>query len=73
LAGLKGQARRLAAALLDRYEPWPESAVATLRAYVRSVERLEALETAPEVDARAVQREARTCLLLLRGLHLDGV
>ena len=71
LAGLAAGPRRIAASLLTDYGPWSAAALETLRAYALSCERLEQLQQAPDDDTRALHREARCNLALLKSLELE--
>jgi DNA-binding MarR family transcriptional regulator len=70
LAGLTDSARGLAVRLLSEYDGWNAAKLATLRNFVLSSARLEALQAQPNDDARAVHREARCALALLKALDL---
>ena len=69
LLGLSVPARRQAAQLLDDYEGWDAATLATLRAYVLSSERVEALQAAS--DTKTLHRELRINLQLLKALNLE--
>lgn len=71
LAGLAAGPRRIAASLLTDYGPWSAATLETLRAYALSCERLEQLQQAPGDDTRALHREARCNLALLKSLELE--
>lgn len=71
LAGLPTGARRLAESLLEEFDGWDAAMLTTLRAYVLSCDRLAALHTGPEVDAKHVHREVRCNLALLKSLGLE--
>ena len=73
LANLSPDARRLASALLDSYGPWSAASLTTLRAYALSCERLEALQqqAGDAEHSRAVHREVRCGLALLKALELE--
>lgn len=71
LEGLTGPARRLALRLLAEYSGWGPQKLETLRHYARSCERLEALQQGPSDDTRALHREIRANLNLLRSLNLE--
>ena len=71
LKGLSAEPRRIAVSLLDVYGPWDASSLTTLRAYALSCERLEQLQQAPGDDTRALHREARCNLALLKSLELE--
>ncbi len=71
LQGLSTGPRRIAAALLDSHGPWDAASLETLRAYVLSCARLERLQREPGEDARALHREARCNLALLKSLELE--
>jgi hypothetical protein len=73
LRGLPRDARRLAASLLDEYHGWDGGSLETVRSYVLSVSRLEALQMAAEGDTRAIHRETRCTLALLKSLNLEGL
>lgn len=72
LQGLNPEARRMAAALVDTYEGWDAAALTTLRAYALSCERLAVLQAAAGEDTRALHREIRSNLALLRALNLEA-
>jgi hypothetical protein len=71
LAGLAPGPRRIASELLDSYGPWCPATLEVLRSYVHSCERLERLQAAPADDTRALHREVRCNLALLRNLELE--
>jgi hypothetical protein len=71
LAGLAAGPRRIALSLLDAYGPWNAASLETLRAYALSCERLERLQAASADDTRAVHREVRCNLALLKALELE--
>jgi len=70
VAGLPAAAERLGLALLESFSGWDPASLVTLRAYVLSCERLAALESASGNDARAMHKELRSNLLLLKMLDL---
>lgn len=72
LRGLDPAARRIAAGLLARFGGWDEAALATLRTYALSCARVSALEHAAGADGRALHREIRINLNLLRALNLEA-
>ena len=72
LAGLSPEARRRAVALLDTYQGWDSAGLANLRNLVLSLERLDDLQRAAPVDAKAVHRELRACGLLQKLLNLEA-
>ena len=67
--GFPPPARRLAAQWFERYQGWTPALVELLRAYVLSCARLEALQRTPNDDTRALHKEVRTNLALLRELQ----
>jgi hypothetical protein len=71
LRGLTPEARHIAARLLDQFGSWDEASLRALRAYAESCVRLEALQRAPGDDTRALHREVRANVLLLRALNLE--
>jgi hypothetical protein len=71
LRGLAAEARRVAAGLLDEFDGWNTGSLQVLRQYAISAGRLAALECQPEPDVRAIHRETRICLQLLKALRLD--
>jgi len=72
LRGLNPVARRIAAGLVSRYGGWDEAALATLRSYALSCARAQALEHAAGADSRALHREIRINLGLLKALNLEA-
>ena len=72
LQGLSPGARRLAVQLLDGFTGWDASSLQTLRAYVLSCERLEALQSTSTTDSNDLAREVRVNLGLLRALNLEA-
>jgi hypothetical protein len=72
LAGLPTAARRLAVSLMESHGPWTAASLETLRAYVLSCARLEGLQQDAGEDTRALHREVRTNLQLLKTLELKG-
>ena len=72
LRGLSGEARRIAARALDDFSGWDVAMLETLRAYALSCERLAALQSHPPEDTRALHRETRCNLALLKALALEG-
>ena len=72
LQGLTPGARRLAAQLLEGFTGWDGSSLQTLRAYVLSCERLEALQSNSATDSQDLAREVRINLGLLRALNLEA-
>jgi hypothetical protein len=70
LDGLTPSARRLAVQLLERFTGWTPATLQVLRNYARSSARLEALQQRSRVDPRAVYREIRANLALLRELDI---
>jgi hypothetical protein len=56
--------------LLDTFEGWDAASLATLRAYVLSSERAEALQAAG--DIKALHRELRINVQLLKALNLEA-
>lgn len=71
LNGLSRVARRLAATILDGHDGWDATGLLTLRSYVLSCERLETLQTATDVDLKALHRELRMNQQLLNVLNLE--
>ena len=71
LRGLRGEARRLADRLLSEYSGWDSATLEALRAYALSCERLERLQRTPADDTRALHREIRHNLALLKALSLE--
>jgi hypothetical protein len=71
LAGLSPAARRVAARLLAEYGGWTAAKLEVLRAYSLSCSRLEMLQQTPTDDSRALHREIRANLNLLRALNLE--
>ena len=71
LRGLNPEARRIATRLLDTFGDWDEAGLQTLRSYARSCERIEQIHSGGEVDMRALHRELRVNLHLLRALNLE--
>lgn len=71
LGGLTGTARRVMLRLLDEYDDWSGPQLEMARAYALSCARLEALQTDPEADLRAVHRETRINMQLYRTLALE--
>ncbi len=71
LRGLRGDARRTAARLMDSFSNWDPASLSTLHSYCRSCERLKALEHMAADDTR-VHREVRTNLRLWAALRLDA-
>src|SRR5918994_1843494 len=71
LSGLAAGPRRIAVSLLEAYGPWDAASLELLRAYVLSCARLEGLQREPGDDTRALQREARCNLALLKSLALE--
>jgi hypothetical protein len=69
-AGLSVAARLQAVQLLDTFEGWDAASLATLRAYVLSSERAEALQAAG--DIKALHRELRINVGLLKALNLES-
>ena len=68
LGGLSGEARKLAAQLLDTYpDGWDAAALQTLRLFAESSARLAALQE----DPKELHREIRINLKLLQALDLD--
>jgi hypothetical protein len=72
LAGLPADARRLAADLLAAYSGWDGASLATLRSYALSTHRLRTLERSRDADTRALHREIRHNLALLKSLNLEA-
>jgi hypothetical protein len=72
LAGLPADARRLAADVLAAYSGWDGASLATLRSYALSMHRLRALERSRDADTRALHREVRHALALLKALNLEA-
>ena len=72
LEGLSPVARRLAVQLLEAFTGWDASCLHTLRAYVLSCERLEALQSTSTTDSQDLAREVRVNLGLLRALNLEA-
>ena len=72
LQGLSPVARRLAVQLLEGFTGWDASSLTTLRAYVLSCERLEALQSTSTTDSNDLAREVRMNLGLLRALNLEA-
>lgn len=70
LRGLGAEARRLAVRLLDEFE-WDTPGLVTLRNYVLSCERVEALQATHPSDSRPLLRELRSNLALLKALDLE--
>jgi hypothetical protein len=70
LDGLTPEARRIARALLDRFEGWDEPALQTARAYALSCTRLEVLQTDPAAASMDLHRELRSNLALRAALEL---
>jgi hypothetical protein len=73
LQGLTPGARRLAVQLLEGFTGWDASSLQTLRAYVLSCDRLEALQSTSTTDSQDLAREVRVNLGLLRALNLETV
>jgi hypothetical protein len=71
LAGLQGPARKLALRLLGEYSGWTAAKLEVLRSYVLSCARLGVLEKASSDDARALHREVRCNLNLLKALGFE--
>ncbi len=71
LRGLRGEARRAIAALIDEFSDWDRSSLATLHEYGRSLERLHHLH-ATGADARAIQSELRVNILLRKTIGLEA-
>jgi hypothetical protein len=71
LEGLAAGPRRIAAALMGSHGPWDAASLETLRAYVLSCARLERLQREPGDDTRALHRETRCNLALLKSLELE--
>lgn len=72
LAGLPPGARRQAAALLDAFDGWDSATLSTLRAFVLSVARVEALQAAATVDVRMLHRELRIVVMLHKSLNVEA-
>jgi hypothetical protein len=72
LRGLSGEARRITAALLTEYDGWNAATIEVLRAYALSSVRLAALQADPPEDTRALHREVRANLALLKALDLEA-
>jgi hypothetical protein len=70
LRGLDGVARQVVSGLLGQFGDWDDAGIQTLRAYGVSCQRLERLSIAGG-DVRAVHRETRINLSLLKSLELE--
>ena len=73
LAGLDREARRVAARVLDEYGDWDEASLTLVRAFARSVARIEQLE-ATGAEPAEIRREVRLAAGLARGdPHFDSL
>ena len=71
LRNLPPAARRVASDLLEAYQGWDASSLEVLRNYAQSCARLSTLHQA-EPDLRAIYREMRCNLALLKALDLES-
>lgn len=71
LDGLAGEARRVAARLLDEYADFDQVSLSLVRAFAQSCGRLSTLHTDTGVDIKAVHRELRIAIQLARTLRVE--